>query len=183
MRRTMLTKCCTWLAVLTFASPLVVAAPPADQPSDELAVLEPLVGSWVFGEVEGNGFSARQEYRWILDKQFLEIDTQVFRPGHPTSSWRTLVGYDQEEECYRQWRFSDGGAVSTASGEWDADTSTLRLTGRTSDGHDSESAFKIMGDDAVMTTVREYLDDNHTRMSVARFMLTRVDPADAKPAK
>jgi len=166
--------CCIWFTILMFGRPAVGGAPPADEPLAKLAVLDPLVGSWMFGAEKQDGFSARQECKWILNKRFLEIATQVLRPGHPPSSWRTLITYDKTGDCYRQWKFSDNGAVSTAHGAWNENTSSLILSGRTPNGNDEESSVKIIDDNTMIFAVREFLDDKHTRVVVVRFALQRV---------
>ncbi len=61
-----LATCCIWLTILMFGSPAACGAPPADGPLPKLAVLDPVVGSWVFGAGKQDGFSARQECKWIL---------------------------------------------------------------------------------------------------------------------
>jgi len=158
-----------------FASP-ACGAPPTDEPLAKLAVLDPLVGSWVFRPDAQDGFSARQECKWILNQQFLEIDTHVLRPGHPPSSWRTLITYDQSSNCYRQWKFSDKGVVSTEHGGWNEKTSTLKMSGPTPNGNDSQSSIEIIDDNTLDVVVREFLDEEHTRMAVVRFTLSRVLP-------
>lgn len=171
-----LATCCIWLTIVMVGSPAACAAPPADELLAKFAVLDPLVGSWVFRPDAQDGFSARQECKWILNKQFLEIDTLVLRPGHPPSSWRTLITYDQTSKCYRQWKFSDNGVVSTENGAWNENTATLKLSGRTPNGNDSESSVKIIDDNKMIFDVREFLDEKHTQMGVVRFTLSRVPP-------
>jgi len=156
--------------------PAACAEPPTDEPLTELAVLDALVGSWVFRPDAQDGFSARQECKWILNEQFLEIDTQVLRPGHPPSSWRTLITYDKTGNCYRQWKFSDNGDVSTAHGAWNEKASTLKLSGRTPNGNDEESITEITNDNTMIFGVHEFLDEKHTRMAGVRFTLSRVPP-------
>lgn len=169
-----------WLIIFMLGSSAVCAEPPADAPHPELSVLESFVGSWLFETEKQVGFSARQECRWILNKQFLEIDTQVLLPGHPPSSWRMLITYDKADACYRQWKFSDDGTVSTAHGTWDDDTSTLTLSGRASSGNHEESRIALIEDNMMVFAVREFLDDKRTRMSVVRFTLNRVPAAEER---
>lgn len=164
--------CCIWLTIVMVGS----AAPPADEPLTKVAVLDPLVGSWVFRPDAQDGFSARQECKWILNKQFLEIDTHVLCPGHPPSSWRTLITYDQTSKCYRQWKFSDKGVVSTEHGAWNEKTSSLNLSGRTPNGNDSNSKIEIIDDNTMIFEVREFLDEKHTEMAMVMFTLSRVPP-------
>lgn len=173
---------CLWLTILMVGSPPAWAAPPADESLTKLAVLDPLVGSWVFKPEQPDGFSARQECKWILNKQFLEIDTHVLLPGQPPASWRTLITYDETSNCYRQWKFSDKGVVSTEQGAWNENKSSLKkksslnLSGRTPNGNDSKSKFEIIEDNSMIVEVSEFLDDKHTRMATVRFTLRRVPP-------
>lgn len=169
-----LAMCCIWFASPMFASSAACAAPPADDPPTELAVLDALVGSWVFQRDAQDGYSARQECKWILNKQFLEIDTHLARPGHVPSSWRTLIGYDRASNCYRQWKFADSGDVSTAHGTWNEKTSTLRLSGRTPNGNDELSSVKLIDDNAIQVSVTEIVSDE--KRAVVMFTLRRVPP-------
>jgi hypothetical protein len=150
------------------------AAGPTDEPVTKLAVLDRLVGSWVFADHTQDGFSARVESRWILNNQFLEIDAQVLRAGHPPFSWRTLIGYDTLNDSYRQWKFTDKGVVSTQEGAWNQASSTLNLSGRTPNGHDSESRLRIIDDHTIEVHLREFLDENQTRMFLVALTLDRV---------
>lgn len=172
--------CGIWFAILVFGGAAACAAPPADESLTKLGVLDSLVGSWVFGVEKQDGFSARQECKWVLNRQFLEIDTQVFRAGHPPASWRTLVTYDKIDDCYRQWKFSDTGVVSTAQGAWNEDALSLILSGRTPNGNDEESSVKILDDDTMIVAVREFLDEERTRMAVIRFTLRRVPSGEGR---
>lgn len=166
---------CIWLTILMFGSPAACAEPPTDEPLSELAVLDPIVGSWVFRPDAQDGFSARQECKWILNKQFLEIDTEVLRPGQAASSWRTLITYDKANHCYRLWKFSDNGVVSTEQGAWNEKTSTLKLSGRTLIGNDSESKI-IIDDNEMYFGVREFFDEEPPRIAATFFILSRVPP-------
>ena len=167
--------CCLCLTILTFGMEAACAPPPADEPLDKLAVLDRLVGSWVF-RPDSQDFSARQECKWILNKQFLEIDTHVICAGQPPSSWRTLISYDQTSHCYRQWKFSDKGVVSTEHGTWNEDASELNLSGRTPSGNDSISSIKIYDDNEISFDVREFVDEKHTKLNSVMFHLSRVTP-------
>ncbi|MFN0197979.1 MAG: DUF1579 family protein [Planctomycetaceae bacterium] len=173
--------CCIWLTILMVGSPAACAEPPKDEPLTELAVLEPLVGSWGLrpdAPLDGFSVSVRQECKWILNKQFLEIDTHLLLPGHPPSSWRTLITYDQTSNCYRQWKFSDNGDVSTAHGAWNEKTSSLILSGRTPNSNGSKSKIEIIDDNTMRFDMREFLDDTNARMATISFTLSRVPPTE-----
>ena len=47
-----------------------------------------------------------------------------------------MYTYDPQQKCYRGWWFGSDGQVSEASGQWDADTKTLKWTFVASDGKD-----------------------------------------------
>lgn len=172
--------CCVWLILLVVGVPAFCAEPAKEEPLPELVALDRLVGAWVFQPDAVDGFSARQECKWILNRHFLEIDTRLLRPGHPPASWRTLVTYDKTANCYRQWKFSDQGIVSTEQGTWDEKKSTLKLTGRTPLGNESESRFKIVDDDTLQVDVREYLDQQRSRIAVVSLTLSRVLSRDGR---
>ena len=169
--------CCLCLTIFMFGLEAASAPPPADKPLDKLAVLDPLVGSWVQAV---DHYSARQECKWILNKQFLEIDTHIHWPGQPPSSWRTLMTYDQTSDCYRQWKFSDNGAVSTEQGTWNENTAELNLSGHLPNGNDSESCFQICHDNSIKFYVREFVDEKHTRLNTIGLTLDRVHPTKKK---
>ncbi len=184
MAQPTLTVYCSWFAILMFGSEAVHAAPPTVEPLDRLSVLDPFVGSWVFQLDKKESFSARQECRWILNKQFLTIDTQVIRPGQAPISWRTLITYDKTCGCYRQWKFSDNGTVSTAKGTWNENSSILKLSGRTANGHIEELRLEMIDDNTIILNVREFLDDKQTRADVIGLMLRRLPLVEGrKPTK
>ena len=166
--------CCLWIAmIVNFANPATCVEPAADQPLNGIAVLDCLVGSWIFTQ---DGFSASQECKWILNRQYLEIDTHVLIEGQATSSWRTLIASEQATGRYRQWRFSDNGVVSVEDGAWNESNSTLTLTGHHVAGHDSESTIKVLDDNTIEVNVREVLDDKDTRRHSVLLNLSRVPP-------
>ncbi len=150
------------------------AAPPTDELLDQRAVLDRLVGSWVLESEAKHGLSACQECKWILNKRFFQIDTKLTGVRSPSSAWRTIIEYDQENRCFQQWKFSDNGEVNTARGTWNEKTSSLVLSGRTPNGNDSESKIEIVDDKTIVISEREFLDDEHTRIGVVRFVLGRV---------
>ena len=165
---------CMWLTVVMLSRPLVGEEPSTEAPPTELAVLDALVGSWKLQSAADVGISARQECQWILNRQFLEIDTHVHFQGQPPSFWRTLISYDTTDNCYRQWKFSGDGDVSTATGAWNRKTSALKLTGRTRNGNAEESRIRIINDRTMEVDVREFLDEQHTRMAAVAITLDRV---------
>lgn len=167
--------CWSWFTVLVLLTSAARAVPPGEDVRGELAVLDSLVGSWVLRPDDQHGFSARQECRWILKNQFLEIDTHVTHAGH-VSSWRTLLSYDRTNHCYRQWMFSDKGDVSTAHGAWDESRSTLKLSGSTANGNDLQSSVKVVDDKTLIVTVSEMISND--QRTVVRLTLTRVAPTE-----
>ncbi|MEO2034563.1 MAG: hypothetical protein ABGZ35_21005 [Planctomycetaceae bacterium] len=169
---------CIWLTSFVLGIEAACAAPPADEPLNQLAVLDALVGSWVFRPDAQDGFSARQECKLILNKQFLEIDTHVLRPRHAPASWRALITYDQTGNCYRQWKFSDNGDVSTAHGAWNENTSTLKLSGRSPNGNDSKTSVEIIDGKMMIVSVSEVMSDD--KRAVVRFTLGRAPPTEDK---
>ncbi|MBI1247300.1 hypothetical protein GC197_05575 [bacterium] len=155
---------CLGIVILICGSPAVFAEPPAAQQPEELAVLQPLIGSWDFPVGD---YAVKEEFKWTLDNQFLQFDAQAFG-----QSWRMLITYDPSINQYRLWKFSSNGEISTAQGTWNEKTSTLVLFGRSPDGNKTKISFEIDGD-VLDFDDREFISKE--RMKVMGFNLYRAN--------
>lgn len=102
----------------------------ADAPlSDRLKVLDRFIGTWQNVDTEPTLFNRTvpaEEYTFsrVLGGQF--VQGQVKFADKITTMW--MYTYDTNQKCYRFWRFPSMGRASEATGQWDADTKTIRWT-------------------------------------------------------
>ncbi len=168
--------CCFWLTIFAFDGERICAASPAGRQRDELAVFDRFVGAWVFPPRSEHSFSAHLECKWILNKQFLQVDTKLIDATNTSTSGRTLIDYNQKKNCYRQWKFSDSGDVITAHGTWNEKATSLVLSGRKPNGNENESTIEFVDGNTIVFGEREFLDGEPPRVGVVRFVLSRVSP-------
>jgi hypothetical protein len=103
----------------------------ADEPSNELQVLNYYVGKWdveITGRSRGKGIVTGE---WVLDGQFLRQTWSVeASPDNPRTSGIVMMTYDAEKKVYRSWSFSVKGAVRESQGVWDPHSRTMTWTRR-----------------------------------------------------
>ncbi|MDA1018095.1 MAG: protein kinase, partial [Planctomycetota bacterium] len=99
--------------------------------SDELAVLNRMVGDWDSIAIqkpaewtpEGDRSTAKIQREWILNGRFV-----MDRPAHSNGQeGLTLFGFDPKQKAYRVWQFNSEGAfpLSLSKGSWNESQKTL----------------------------------------------------------
>lgn len=138
------------LCLLAAASPSRAADPPS---SPEQQVLERFIGKWrteythrkaEWTPVAKEGASDLTFNR-VLDGQFVQE-----RGIHDDKKTQlSMYTYDEENKRYRLWWFSSTGQTSESSGEWDAETKTLKWVW-----------IRGVGQNFTMTGSHHFVDDD-----------------------
>lgn len=182
-----------WIAALFCCNLPIFGHPPTDRqtaesPEKELAVLGPLVGEWVAQPKDNEKltkafeeFAVGQTCKWILQKRFIEINSNSSVPGHPSAQTRTLITYDRSGACYRCWIFSSTGDVKTAHGKWDSETATLTWTipDKDAKGSDSTTTMRFLDNDTTVWGQSESSRSEQVSLFISRLVLRRVNTPEA----
>jgi hypothetical protein len=131
---------CLTAALLTLAPAADPAGPAPDVP--ELKALSHWAGQWSTKMTvkpnrdlpNGAGGTGTAVGEWVHAGRFLRqtwsLDSTT---GLPKMSGSTMMTYDPQRKAYRSWSFFSTGAVSEATGTWDANTRTMTWTARDGD--------------------------------------------------
>jgi hypothetical protein len=135
----MLLRLLTLMTCVVVTRPVVAEAPVSElKPDDAMAALERFLGSWrTKTQIQHIGPPSR-EFNTLgkavcqatLGGKFFEFRSESVPPGE---SDLQVMTYDKAAKVFRQWVFSSDGYTHTADGTWNAETSTLRWTGKSAD--------------------------------------------------
>lgn len=126
------------LFALAFPAAAPAWAAPRDWPPEALSVLKRFSGVWsTETHIRHEGPPAREfntrgkaTCRETLGGRYFEFRTQTVPPGPADLQ---VMTYDVKAGVYRQWLFDSEGYRHEAEGQWDAASSTLRWSGKTTD--------------------------------------------------
>lgn len=105
-------------------------APP--RPSDALAPLEWLVGSWVDESPQGR---VTNDVEWTRGRSFLTRAYRQEAEGKVVREGRQLIGWDAEDQCLRCWTFDNDGSFGEGVLEPDGENRWLsRMIVKLADG-------------------------------------------------
>jgi hypothetical protein len=126
----------TWISGAVLAPRAAAEAP--DSSADPAALLTRFAGDWkTHTHITHAGPPPREfdtrgtaNCHQTLGGRYFEFRSESIPPGE---SDLQIMTYDEDAKLFRQWVFSSDGYTHTATGTWDAATSTLRWTGKTAD--------------------------------------------------
>lgn len=96
-------------------SQLIETPMPEITPSERLAELSWLIGSWQEIDKEA-GLAIQSTYQWARSGSFITRNVTVKRGGEEVMEGWQIIGWDPVEEGIRSWTFDDQGGYS--EGRW-----------------------------------------------------------------
>ena len=136
-------------SALLLAASMVVGQAQASTPKEHLKDLKPLIGSWVYegplhdeapglGD-EGDTMFSSITYRWILDRNAIQIDWLTKINGNKVDAGRSLIGWDETKRSIMEWAVTTDGSTS---GPWkkEGEVWTYSFSGIGPDGQRAPSS-------------------------------------------